>query len=169
MHLRYGLNSGDHWRDPGGVLAREELITRIQDAGTALVRIFPGIEGASPDDWMECARFFDAIQRTGATPMIAFPCPQPWDDSGAVQMFSKRCSEFDDRSIERWGQPEVASWFWSIGDEPNSPCTNGGLTFAGYRDIYQTTAHEIRHRLGVRAGRTRIYVTVLVGHTPYSI
>jgi len=168
MRLRYGLNIGDHWRDPACVPAREELITRIRDAGTALVRVFPGIWGTSlADHWTECAGFFDTIQRTGATPMIAFPCPQPWDDSGTVQMFSKQCCELVDRSIDRWGQRAVASWFWSIGDEPNSPWTNGGLTFEGYRDIYQTTAYGIRQRLGPLEGRPRIGGPCVDGFQPF--
>ena len=167
MHLRYGLNIGDHWRDPAWVLPREELISRIRDAGTALVRVFPGIGETSPDHWTECTGLFDAIQRTGATPMIAFPCPQPWNDSGAVQMFLDRCCEFVERSIERWGQKEVTSWFWSIGDEPNSPWTNGGLTFEGYRDIYQTTAHAIRQRLGFLEGRPRIGGPCVDGFQPF--
>src|SRR5262249_49318926 len=153
MHLRYGLNIGDHWREPAYALSREQLIRRIKDAGTALVRVFPGIGGASPArDWSECEGLFDVILRSGATPMIAFPCPQPWSDSDAVRIFSRQCCELVDRSIERFGRLEVASWFWSIGDEPNSPWTNGGLTFEGYRDIYQTTAQAILQRLGSRIG-----------------
>ena len=168
MRLRYGLNIGDHWRDPASALARERLITRIKDAKTALLRIFPGIEGTPPfDHWLECAVFFDAIQRTGATPMIAFSCPQAWNDSGAVRKFSQQCCEFVDRSIERWGQREVASWFWSIGDEPNSPWTNGGLTFEGYRDIYQATAQAIQQRLGSPEGRPRIGGPCVDGFQPF--
>jgi len=168
MRLRYGLNIGDHWRDAACVLAREELITRIKDAGTALVRVFPGIGEAAPGDhWIECAELLGAIERSGATPMIAFTCPQAWSDSGAVRMFSKQCCELVDRSIERWGQSQVASWFWSIGDEPNSPWTNGGLTFEGYRDIYQTTAEAIRQRLGSREGRPRIGGPCVDGFQPF--
>ena len=168
MRLRYGLNIGDHWRDPACVLAREELITRIKDAGTALVRVFPGIAGASPaDHWIECAALLDAIQRSGATPMIAFPCPQAWSDSVAVRVSTMQCCELVDRSIERWGQSEVASWFWSIGDEPNSPWTNGGLTFEGYRDIYQTTAEAIRQRLRSREGRPQIGGPCVDGFQPF--
>jgi Glycosyl hydrolases family 39 len=168
MRLRYGLNIGDHWRDPECALAREQLITRIKDAGTTLVRVFPGIGGrSSADDWAESAAFFDAILRTGATPMIAFPCPQAWNDSGAVRMFSRQCCELVDRSIERFGQREVASWFWSIGDEPNSPWTNGGLTFEGYRDIYQMTAQAIQQRLGSPVGRPRIGGPCVDGFQPF--
>ncbi len=168
MHLRYGLNIGDHWRDPACGPPREDLITRIRDAGTALVRVFPGISGKSPaEHWKEFAGFFDMIQRTGAAPMIAFPCPQPWNDAEAVQMFSKWCGEFVDRSVDRWGQRAVASWFWSIGDEPNSPWTNGGLTFEGYRDIYQTTAYAIRQRLGSPEGRPRIGGPCVDGFQPF--
>ncbi len=168
MHLRYGLNIGDHWRDPACGPPREDLITLIRDAGTALVRVFPGIGGKSPaEHWKEFAGFFDMIQRTGAAPMIAFPCPQPWNDATAVQMFSKWCGEFVDRSVDRWGQRAVASWFWSIGDEPNSPWTNGGLTFEGYRDIYQTTADAIRQRLGSPEGRPRIGGPCVDGFQPF--
>src|SRR5260370_3711282 len=87
MHLRYGLNIGDHWRDPAWDLPSEDLIARIKDAGTSLVRIFPGIGGKSPaEHWKEFAGFFDTIQRNGAAPMIAPPCPPPWNHAAAGQL-----------------------------------------------------------------------------------
>ena len=157
MHLRYGLNIGDQWRDLAFGIAREELLARIRDAGTALVRVFLGPGGKPSDDhWKEWAAFLDAIQRAAATPMIAFSCPSPWNDAGAVRKFSKECGEFADRSVERWGPEAVASWFWSIGDEPNSPWTNGGLTFEGYRDIYEAAAQAIRQRVPSLEQRPRI-------------
>lgn len=168
MHLRYGLNIGDHWRDPASGLSRDDFIARIRDAGTALVRVFPGISGKSPaEHWKELAGLLDAIQQSGAAPMIAFPSPQPWNDAEAVRMFSTGCGELVDRSVEHWGQQAVASWFWSIGDEPNSPWTNGGLTFEAYRDIYQTTAEAIRQRLGSAKERPRIGGPCVDGFQPF--
>jgi hypothetical protein len=167
MHLRYGLNIGDQWRDLARGAASEELMARIRDAGTALVRVFLDPAGKSGTDyWQECSAFFGAIQRVGATPMIAFPGPQSWTGNTA-RKFSKDCGEFVERSIDRWGQQTVASWFWSIGDEPNSSCACGSLTFEAYREIYEMTAHDIRQRLGATKERPRIGGPCVDGFQPF--
>jgi hypothetical protein len=168
MHLRYGLNLGDQWRDLALGPARQELIARIRDASTALVRIFLGPGGEAPDNyWDECAALFEAIHQAGASPMIAFACPQSWKDPDAVRSFARECSELSERAVDRWGREAVAAWFWSIGDEPNSPWTNGGLTFEGYRDIYETAADAIRQRIGSAGPRPRIGGPCVDGFQPF--
>jgi hypothetical protein len=168
MHLRYGLNIGDQWRELERSAASKELIERIRDAGTALVRVFLGPYGKSGTGyWQECSAFFGAIHRTGAIPMIAFAGPQSWNDVNTARKFSKDCGEFVERSIDRWGQHTVASWFWSIGDEPNSSCACGGPTFEAYRDIYEMTAHEIWQRLGCTKERPRIGGPCVDGFQPF--
>jgi hypothetical protein len=168
VHLRYGLNIGDQWRDLARDKVGEKLIARIRDAGTALVRVFLDPAGRpGMDYWQECSAFLGAIQRTGATPMIAFAGPQSWSDGDTARRFSKDCGEFVERSVGRWGQQTVASWFWSIGDEPNSPCAYGGLNFEAYRDIYELTAHEIRQRLGSTKERPQIGGPCVDGFQPF--
>jgi hypothetical protein len=168
VHLRYGLNLGEHWKNLAFGPLREELITRIRDAGTALVRVFldPGSE-ATTDCWPECAALLGAIQQTGATPMIAFSCPVPWNDPTAVQKFSRACGELAGRCTARWGSRAVTSWFWSFGDEPNSPWTNEGITFEAYRDIYERVADAIRQQLGSPEERPRIGGPCVDGFQPF--
>src|SRR5215831_7513486 len=177
MRLSYGLNLGDRWRDLAFGPASDGLISRIRDAGTERVRVFlepagkgpSGDPGGGPtgDDWPDCARLLEAIDRAGATPMISFPNPTSWSDAQAVRRFAERCGDFVERCGERYGGRAVASWFWSIGDEPNSPWTNGGLTFEGYRDIYQMIAQAIQQRLGSREVRSRIGGPCVDGFQPF--
>jgi hypothetical protein len=168
MHLRYGLNIGDQWRELAKSAASKELVGRIRDAGTALVRVFLGPAGnLGADYWQDCSAFFSAVRRTRATPMIAFPGPPTWNDVSTARKFSKECGEFVERSIDRWGQQTVASWFWSIGDEPNSPHPPGGCNFSAYRDVYERTAYEIRQRLGSAKDRPRIGGPCADGFQPF--
>jgi hypothetical protein len=81
------------------------------------VRVFLGPAGKPQADYQEYSAFFGAIQRTGASPMIAFPGPQSWNDASTARKFSKDCGEFVERSIDRWGQQTVLPVL-GIGDEP---------------------------------------------------
>jgi len=152
MRLRYGVNIGDRWRDVVFGSA-DAVFARLQDAGTELVRVFvDDFDRPVADGWPACSRLLDWLLRSGATPMIAIAQPSAGRDRQVVRDFAGRCGEFIDRCCELWGTETVAAWYWSIGDEPNSPWTNEGLTFEGFKDIYEVVAQTIHERLG-RAGR----------------
>jgi hypothetical protein len=169
MRLRYGLNLGDRWGDLLAGSAAQELLSRIREAGTEQVRVFLGRVADRPtSDWPECVGLLEAIARAGATPTIALAQPSEWRDPRAVRNFARDCAEFVDRACERWGADAVASWYWSIGDEPNSPWTNNGLTFEAYKDIYQAVASGIRQRIGGADGtRPRIGGPSIDGFQPF--
>lgn len=168
MHLRYGLNIGDHWRELASGPASDALITSVRDAGTELVRVFLRPDGKPPaDHWRECVAFLDTIQQSGAIPMLVFAGPSNWRETDALRRFSNDCREFARRCVHQWGNQTVESWWWSIGDEPNSPWTNGGLTFEAYRDIYEATAYALQQELGPSPGRCRIGGPSVDGFQPF--
>ena len=168
MRLCYGFNLGDRWLDLARGPVRDRLIGQLQAAGTEQVRVFLEPSGeSSADYWPQALAALDAITRTGAIPMIALPNPTAGADDGARRVFAARCAEMVDRCGERFGGDALAGWFWSIGDEPNSPWTNGGLTFEGYRDSYQAAAEALKQRLGPSAGRPRIGGPSIDGFQPF--
>src|SRR5262252_8099233 len=95
MRLRYGLNLGDRWKEFACGPARDWFIERVRDAGTAMVRVFPDPSGHSPSgDWSDCVALLKAIQKAGATPMVAFACPDPQREPEAARKFRQDCREF---------------------------------------------------------------------------
>src|SRR5438128_6508763 len=76
MRLRYGLNIGGSWQDLTFGPARAEVIARIREAGTSLVRVFVGLDhlGLSHEHqvegWRNRAALIEALLQTGAAPMI---------------------------------------------------------------------------------------------------
>ena len=97
------------------------------DGNRAGARVFGPTGKPQTDYWQEYSAFFGAIQRTGASD-DCLPGPPSWKRREHRAKVSKDCGEFVERSIDRWGQQNGRFRFWSIGDEPNSPCANGGLT-----------------------------------------
>src|SRR5260370_15296365 len=81
MCLRYGMNLGDRWSDLAFSPCRANLVERIREAGTAVVRVFVDPMANPPAaQWQEYAAFFDAVLESRSTPMIALCCPAAWGD-----------------------------------------------------------------------------------------
>jgi hypothetical protein len=170
MHLRYGLNAGRYTRDLACGPLRERLLTSIREAGTALVRVSVNPSIASMKRWHECEAMLDSIRQAGAAPALGVSSPEAWTDSAAVRKFANDCGNLAARCVDRWGREEVSTWFWSVGDKPNSPWMDpvyagplqyfagcrSGLSFEGYRDVYERTAFALKQQIGSSTEHPRI-------------
>jgi hypothetical protein len=167
MHLRYGFNLGERWRDLMLSPAREALLARLQAARTDQVRVFLKVDDRLEAEESAVATLLDVLAQAGVTPMVAWAQPSGWRLPGAIRQFARDAAAFVARACERWGVETVGSWYWSLGDEPNSPWTNDGFTFDAYCDLYQTTADAIRNHLGSRTTRPRVGGPCIDGFQPF--
>src|SRR5262245_24397181 len=103
MRMRYGLNFGRGWQDVEFSQDRQGLSPRIRAAGTALVRVFVNPNSSlSKESWHKSMMLLDAVQRGGASPMIAVPIPPEWKDPGSVRTFAIECGDFAARCADQW-------------------------------------------------------------------
>jgi len=158
MSLRFGYAETGWARPP---------VARLREAQASVVRVL--LPDPSPA-WEPLAEYLDGVLEAGAAPMITISgFYRPFDDPGAASAFAGRCGELVQACLDRWGGEAVRSWYWSIGNEPNSEWTHGGLTFELYQRIYEETAGVIRGRLApwLNGSRPRIGGPAVDGFQPF--
>src|SRR5262249_5252633 len=121
-------------------------------AQTHIIRIC-AFDGQAPDpiaDWNDYRAYLEAVLHAGAVPMLTvMKFDQPYDDPQSVKRLARSCRDVARRCIDTWG-PQVASWYWCIGYEPNSAWSSAGFTFEHYRRIYEETADAIANAVQPR-------------------
>src|SRR5262249_50705294 len=148
MRLRYGVNESDSWWYFARGPQRERIWARLRELEPRIIRLFVFDKG-TPDpvtNWEEFASYVQAVLNVGAVPMITFAkFRRPFDDPRAVRWFAEQCADVVWGCIEQWGGAVVRDWYWVVWNEPNNTWIGGGLSFEGYRHLYE----EIAHRMGV--------------------
>lgn len=172
MRLRYGFNEVDAWWHVSLGEHRETIRRRIQLMGTQVVRVFV-FDKPVPDpvtEWHLFSGYLQSVIDAGAVPMVTFAkFHPPHDDPRNLRTYVERAKDIVWGCLEQWGAQTVRDWYWCIWNEPNNVPVGGGLTFLGYRNIYQQLAGEIHQLLAphLDGRKARIGGPAVDGFQPY--
>jgi hypothetical protein len=171
MRLAYGVNEADSWWHFALGPTRERIWARLRKLRPRIVRIFL-FDKSAPDPverWDEFHAYVAAVLNVGAVPMVTFAkSPRPIGDHRGRRWFAERCADIVWGCLEQWGT-QVADWYWSIWNEPNSTWIGGGVSFEDYRAVYEETASRIVRWLApvLHGRRPRIGGPAVEGFDPF--